>query len=75
MAEALQGPTLVRKGPQDGISAGGRTITCAAEGSKRRAGGQVSLNLDLHVAQGKKSVLPPASVAVAPSRGSCGLGR
>ena len=47
MAAALQGPTLVRKGPQDGISHGGRTIHCATGGSKRRAGGQVSAHLFL----------------------------
>ena len=46
LARALEGPTLVRKGPQDGICNGERTIYCAAPGSKRRPGGQVGVPRD-----------------------------
>jgi ATP-dependent NAD(P)H-hydrate dehydratase len=45
IAKALQGPTIVRKGPQDHISNGSITIICDEQGSPRRAGGQVRLFL------------------------------
>ncbi|KAK9815408.1 hypothetical protein WJX72_003195 [[Myrmecia] bisecta] len=40
VAQLLDGPTLVNKGPQDGITNGQQTLFCDAEGSKKRAGGQ-----------------------------------
>jgi hypothetical protein len=58
MAAALEGPTLVRKGPQDGISNGKRTIYCTAAGSKRRAGGQVDTSTLSEI----KSPLPRIAV-------------
>lgn len=45
IASKLEGPVVVQKGARDGITDGKTTIYCEGGGSKRRAGGQVTLCL------------------------------